>query len=120
MVVAPRKPLIVTSSTEPSSIFSIQPAFEIIGQLLVGGNAHDIEPQREFAAVLHAEHRLRRVLEHEAFGRGEGEAELRMQEAPAAHEAFARVLAIDQPVDLAQIFRALAAGGAAAANIGAH
>src|SRR5260221_3766398 len=52
-----------------------------------------------FAAVLHAKYRLRCVVERIALGRREGEAELRMQEPPSAHKAFARVFPENQPVE---------------------
>ena len=76
---------------------------EIGGKRLLGRHAHDVEPQRLAAAVLDAEHRLRGVVEGEALRRGESEAELRMQEAAAAHEAFARILAEDDAVDVGEI-----------------
>ena len=61
---------------------------EIVGQRLLGGHAHHVEPQRLAAAVLDAEHRLRRVVEREAVRRHEGEAEPRMQEAASAHDSL--------------------------------
>jgi hypothetical protein len=51
------------------------------------------------------------VLSSEKFsGRLEGEAELGVQEPPAAHKAFARVLAIDDVVDRGEIILAVALG----------
>src|ERR1700722_17173926 len=53
--------------------------------------------------MLDPEHGLRGVVEAKTVGRGEGEAEPRMQEAPAAHEAFARILAKHDSVDAGEI-----------------
>ena len=91
---------------------------QIFRQRLLGGHAHDVEPQRLLAAFLDAEHRLRGVFQREAFRRGEGEAELGMQEAPAAHEAFARILAVDEPVELREILVLVARAAARAPRIG--
>ena len=76
---------------------------EIGGERLLGRHAHDVKAQRLRAAVLDADHRLRGVVERKAVRRGEGEAELGMQEAPAADEAFARILAEDDAVDVGEI-----------------
>ena len=102
------KPSIVISSMLFGSMFSIQPELRYSGERLLGRHAHDVEAQRLRAAVLDAEHRLRGVVEREAVRRREGEAELGMQEAAAAHEAFARVLAVDQAVEAGEILVAVA------------
>ncbi len=83
-------------------------------------DAHDIETQGEVAAILDAEHRLRRVLQDEAIRRGEGETELRMHETASAHEAFARVLAIGQSVEQAADRSGGPASPAPVRNIDAH
>ena len=116
--------MIVTSSTR-GRIDVLDPAGgQIFGERLLGRHAHDVEAKRLAAAVLDAEHGLRGVVEREAVGRGEGEAELRMQEAPAAHKAFARILAIDDAVDIAEIgvarLRALLRAVGGGGDIGAH
>src|SRR6185437_2556331 len=69
------------------------------------------EAQRLGASFLDAEHRLRRVVEREARRGEKREAELRMQEAAAAHEAFARIFAIDHAVDAREIFGAVTRAG---------
>src|SRR2546430_300908 len=81
---------------------------EVNRERLFRGHAHDIEPQGLAAALLDAENRLRGVVEHESLRRQEGEAEPWMQEAAAAHEAFARVLAVDHAVDAGEIGRLVA------------
>src|SRR5262249_58657649 len=70
------------------------------------------EPQGLAAALLDAENRLRGVVEHESVRRQEGEAEPGVQEAAAAHKAFARILAIDHAVDAGEIGRLVAFAGA--------
>ena len=95
--------------------------FQIVGQRLLGRHADHVEPHRLAAAVLEAEHGLRGVVEGEARRRQEGEAELGMHEAAAAHEALARVLAIDHAVEVGEILGAVAlavAGPAELARIG--
>src|SRR5262249_51079686 len=76
---------------------------QIFGKLLLGGHAHNVEPQRLAPAVFDPEHGLRGVVEVETFGRREGKAEPRMQEAAPAHEAFARVLAEYDAVDAGEV-----------------
>ncbi len=76
---------------------------EIVGERLFGRHAHHVEAHRLGAALAHADHGLRGVVEREGLGRGKGEAELGMQEAPPAHETFAGVLAIDDVVDRGEI-----------------
>ena len=76
---------------------------EIIAERLVGRHADDIEAHRLLAAFAHADDRLRGVVERKAIRRLEGEAELGMQETASAHEAFARILAIDDVVDRGEI-----------------
>src|SRR5262245_45751929 len=76
---------------------------QIFGQPLIGGNAHDVEPQGLAAAFLDAQNRLRGVVEDEALRRHEGEAELGMEETAAAREAFAWILAVDKAVDGGEI-----------------
>src|SRR5262252_11002077 len=53
---------------------------EIFDQRLLGWHLHDIEPQCLAAALLHAEHRLCGVIQHEAFRRHESETQLGMDE----------------------------------------
>src|SRR5262249_61126955 len=88
------------------------PGVEIIGERLPRGPAHDVEPQGLAAALLDAQNRLRGVVEHESLRCQEGEAEPWMQEAAAAHEAFARILAVDHAVDAGEIGRLVAFAGA--------
>ena len=108
----------MVSSSTVVPIDVLDPAgVEIVGQRLLGGHAHHVEPQRLAAAVLDAEHRLRRVVEREAVRRHEGEAEPRMQEAASAHEAFARILAVEHAVDAGEIDRAVALAGAGPAEL---
>src|SRR5260370_185599 len=76
------------------------------------GHGPGIEPRGLAAAPLDAENRLRGVVEHESLRRQEGEAEPWMQEAAAAHEAFARVLAVDHAVDAGEIGGLIAFAGA--------
>src|SRR5215472_8488916 len=71
---------------------------EVIRERLFRGHAHDIEPQSLAAAILDAENRLPGVVEHESLRREEGKTEPGVQEAAAAYEAFARVLAVDYAV----------------------
>ena len=85
---------------------------QVFAQALFGRDAHNVEPQRLSAALLDAEHGLRGVVERESLGRHEGEAELGMQEAPAAHEAFARILAVGETVDRRKIRGLVAVAGA--------
>ena len=85
---------------------------EVFGERLLGRHAHHVEAHRLAAAFLDAEHRLRGVVEGEALRRQEGEAEPGMQEAAAAHEAFARVFAVDHAVDAGEIGRLVALAGA--------
>ena len=70
--------------------------------------------KRLAAAFLHAEDGLGGVVERKIFRRDEGEAELRMQEAAAAHETFARIVAVDHAVDRRDISRAIALAGCSA------
>ena len=90
---------------------------EISGQRLLGRHADDVESQGFAAAVLEAEHRLRGVVEREARRRREGEGELGMQEAAAAHESFARVLAEHHAVEVVEIGAAVARAGARSAEL---
>ena len=81
---------------------------EIFAERLFRRHPHHVEAHRLRAALAHADHGLRGIVEREVFRRGKGKAELGMQEAPAAHEALARVLAIDDVVDRGEIGLAVA------------
>src|SRR6516162_6483971 len=85
---------------------------QVIRERLFRGHAHDIEPQGLAAAFLDAENRLRGVVEHESLRRQEGETEPGVQETAAAHEALARVLAVDHAVDAGEIGGLIAFAGA--------
>src|SRR6478609_10544532 len=85
---------------------------EILRQGLFGRHTDDVEAQRLRAVVFDAEHRLRRVIEYETLRRGKGEAELRMQEFPSAHEALARVLAEHDAIEVGEVLVLLALAGA--------
>jgi hypothetical protein len=101
-----------------SAVDVLDPAgFEVFGERLACGHAHHIEAKRLIAAILDAQHRLRGVVESEAVGRHEREAELGMQEPPAARIAFARVLAVDHAVDRGEIGVAVAIAGAGSAEL---
>src|SRR5439155_17091682 len=63
---------------------------QIFGEALLGRHLHHVEAKRLAAAFVDAEHGLRRVVEGKSAGREEREAEPRMHEAAAAHEALAR------------------------------
>src|SRR6185437_107653 len=65
------------------------------------------------AAILEAEDRLRGIVQAKAGRCDEAETELGMQEMPAPGVAFAWVFAVDQAIEIADIFRmiALAAAG---------
>ena len=76
---------------------------QVSGERLLRRYPHDIEPQRLTAATLDAEDGLRRVVESETFRCGKGKAKPGMQEAAAAHKAFARVLAEHDAVDAVEI-----------------
>ena len=76
---------------------------QVFGERLFGRHPHHVEPERLAAAALDAEHRLGGIVERKAVRRREGEAELRVQEAPAAHKTLARVLAVDDAVNVGQI-----------------
>ena len=52
-----------------------------------------------------AENGLRCIVESKTVRGGEGEAELRVQETPAADEILARVFAIDDAVDIGEVGR---------------
>ena len=81
-------------------VYILHPAgIEIVTERLLRRHAHDIEAYRLRAAVANAHHGLRGVLQHIAFGHLEREAELRMQEAAAAHKSLARVFAINEIID---------------------
>src|ERR1019366_9807283 len=54
------------------------------------------------------DHGLDGIFQREGIGRGEGEAELGMQEAPAPNESLARILAVDDVVDGGEIGFAIA------------
>ena len=75
---------------------------------MFGRHADDVEAHRLTAAVAHANHGLGGVVQREGFRRLEGEAEFWMQEAPAAHKAFAGVFAVDDVVDRGEIGFAVA------------
>ena len=81
---------------------------EIVAERLLGRHPHHVEAHRLGAALAHADHGLRGVVQREGFGRCEGEAEFRMQEAPAADKTFAGVFAIDDVVDRGEIGFAVA------------
>src|SRR5205085_12667501 len=72
---------------------------EIVAERLLCRHPRDVEAHRLRAALAHADHGLRGVVEREGVGRGKGEAEFGMQEAPAADKAFARLFAKDDAVD---------------------
>ena len=82
------------------------------GERLLGGHPHHIEPQRLAAALLHPQNGLGGVIEREALRCHEGKAELGMQEVAAAHQAFARIVAVDHAVDGGEIRLPLALAGA--------
>src|SRR5580700_10724066 len=84
---------------------------EILDQGLLGGVGHDIKPQRLRRPVLEAENGLCGVVQHEALGCLEREAELRMEESPAPYIAVDRILAIDQPIEISEIGRPVALAG---------
>ena len=71
-------------------------------------HSHHIEAHRLRAAFAHANHGLRSIVQREGVGRLEGEAQFRVKEAPAAHESFARVFAVDDVVDRREIVLAIA------------
>ena len=98
----------VMSSVEAFSTPLHPAGIEVVAERLLGRHPHDVEAHRLRAALAHADHRLRGVVEREAFRRLEGEAELRMQEAPAADKAFAGIFAIDDVVDRGEIGLAVA------------
>src|SRR3569832_19033 len=81
---------------------------EVCAERLLRRHADDVEAQRLSAAVLQAEHGFGSVGEREACRRGEGEAELGMHEAAAAHEAFARIFAKDHAVERGEVVGAVA------------
>src|SRR6516225_10351391 len=57
------------------------------------------------AAALDAEHGPSGVVERKALRRGKSEAQLGMEKTAAADETFARILAIDETVDVGEIGR---------------
>src|SRR5579863_4239514 len=76
---------------------------EVLGECLLGRYAHDVQTHRLAAVAFNAKHGLRGIIEGETLGRGESEAELGMEKAPAAHEALAWVLAKYDTVDIAKV-----------------
>src|SRR6202022_738408 len=81
---------------------------EIVSERLLRRHPHDIEAHRLRAALAHADYGLRGVVEVEVFRCGEGETEFWMQEAPAANESLARILAIADVVDFLHVSFAIA------------
>ena len=97
---------------------TVDPARLDIGlERLAGRRAHAVEPQRLVVAFLHAEHGLARVLEQEALRRGEGEAQPRMREFAAAHEAFIGIVAESEAGDRGEIAGAIARSDAGRADL---
>src|SRR5260370_41403536 len=76
---------------------------ELLEQGRFGRDFRDTEPHRLARPLLRAEHRLRGVVQHETLGRHKAEAELGMEEMPAAHETVGRVLAVCHAVETRQI-----------------
>src|SRR6266403_444331 len=81
---------------------------QIVAERLFRRYPHDIEAHGLGAALAHADHGLRGIVQRERIGCGEGEAELGMQEAPAPNESFARILPVDDVVDGGEIGFAIA------------
>src|SRR4029077_14128455 len=77
-----------------------------------GRHAHHIHAQGFAAALLEAEHGLGGIVEREAGWGHKAEAELWMQKMPAARKAFTGIIAVDETVEVGEIFGAIALAGA--------
>src|SRR6478735_9002764 len=85
---------------------------QVVGQRLFGRHAHHVYTQGFAAALLEAEHGLGGIVEREAGWGHKTEAEFWMQEMPAARKAFTGIIAVNETVEVGEIFGAIALAGA--------